>query len=198
METVKVWDPLVRIVHWSLVVLVLGNLLNEDGSQLHRYMGYAAVALVVLRVLWGWIGSRHARFDDWFPWPSRLLPYLKALLAGHPPRHLGHNPAGAAMMLTLLALIVALGVTGWMMDLDAFWGEEWLENVHETLADVLLGCVAMHVLAALAMSWWHGENLPAGMIHGRKQSLSAPTEDEGTGNARVAGRGRSDSGGWAP
>ena len=173
MKTIRVWDPLVRVLHWTLVICVISNLLNESGEIVHRWLGYTASAVVFLRFVWGFIGSRYARFADWFPTRARLLPYVRALIRNKAPRHLGHNPAGAVMMLGLMALVAALGITGFMMTTDTFFGEDWLEQVHEALADVLVGAVVLHVGAALFESYKHRENLIASMIHGRKAAPDA-------------------------
>jgi len=170
MKQVKVWDPVVRLLHWSLALAVLGNFINEGGDLIHRWEGYAALALVASRIVWGFIGSPHARFNDWFPTPSRVSNYLRAQLRGEHPRYLGHNPAGAVMMLFLLLIVIAMGTTGYMMGTDAFFGEEWLEELHEILAYTLLAGVGLHVAAALIESWRHKENLPAAMIHGYKRT----------------------------
>lgn len=170
MDRVKVWDPLVRILHWSLAVAVLGNFLNEEGAIWHRWEGYAALGIVCTRIIWGFIGSHHARFSDWFPSPKRVIPYLQAMRRGEHPRFLGHNPAGAVMMLFLLIMVLAMGGTGYMMGTDAFFGEEWLEELHEILAYTLLSGVGLHIAAALLESWRHKENLPAAMVHGYKRA----------------------------
>jgi len=168
MKTIRVWDPLVRLLHWTLVVCVLSNLLNESGETVHRWLGYTACAVVLVRIVWGFVGTAHARFADWFPTPSRLFPYLKALLRNQAPRHIGHNPAGAVMMLALMALVLSLGATGYLMTTDAFFGEDWLEELHEGLANTLIAAVVVHIGAALLDSWKHRENLVASMLHGRK------------------------------
>ena len=173
MKTIRVWDPLVRVLHWTLVICVISNLLNESGETIHRWLRYTAVAVVVVRFFWGFVGSRYARFADWFPTPSRLRPYLAALLHNRAPRHIGHNPAGAVMMLALMTLILALGFTGFLQTTDTFFGEEWLQNLHEALADILIGAVVLHVGAALFESYKHRENLIASMIHGRKAAPDA-------------------------
>ena len=72
MNQIKVWDPIVRLLHWGLAIAVLGNFINEGGDQLHRWEGYAALSIVISRITWGFIGSKHARFSDWFPTPSRV------------------------------------------------------------------------------------------------------------------------------
>ena len=179
MNKIRVWDPLVRILHWMLVICVISNLLNESGHTVHRWLGLTASAVVIVRFVWGFIGPQYARFSDWFPTPSRLTPYVKALLRNEAPRHVGHNPAGAVMMLALMALVISLGVSGYMMTTDAFFGEEWLEMLHGALADVLIGSVVLHVGAALFESWKHKENLVASMVHGKKAiDLSVDRQDE--------------------
>jgi cytochrome b len=167
---VPVWDPFVRLFHWSLVACVLLNLfVLEDGELLHRWSGYLASALVMARIVWGFVGSRHARFADFFPTPARLGSHLRALRAGELPQHRGHNPLGALMMLALLALVLALGLTGWMQGLEAFLDMEWLEELHEGLANTLMGLVGLHVAAALLMGRLERTHLIRAMITGIKQ-----------------------------
>lgn len=169
--TVRVWDPLVRLFHWSLAACVFGAFLVEDGDTLHRVLGYIALGLVAFRILWGFVGTRHARFRDWVRGPRAVRTYLRERLTGTSRRRLGHNPAAAVIMLVLLAGVVLVGVTGWMQTLDAFWGAQWLEELHAVLAWGLLGLIGLHVLAALVESFHYRENLIAAMIHGRKRPL---------------------------
>nr|WP_294864037.1 cytochrome b/b6 domain-containing protein [uncultured Pseudogulbenkiania sp.] len=168
-ETIRVWDRFVRFFHWALAGGILANLLLlEEGDPPHRWVGYAAAALVLARIGWGFIGSRHARFADFFPTPSRLAEHWRVLRQGRDDHHPGHNPLGALMMLALMALVLALGVTGYLMGTDAYWGEEWLENLHEALANTLTACVGLHVLAALLMSRLSRVNLVRAMVTGIK------------------------------
>lgn len=166
-----VWDGIVRGVHWGITALVLINFINDSGSEWHRYMGYACVILVLIRLCWGLISRGYGHFSQWKPNAQNLKAYFHAILAGHPPRHLGLNPAGALMALLLWALLIALGISGWMMRLDAFWGEEWLQNVHAVFAYTLLTCIAIHVISVIAMSIRHKENLAKAMVTGKKRSL---------------------------
>lgn len=169
MQKIRVWDPLVRILHWVLVICVFSNLfLNESGHPVHRAMGMLASACVLVRIVWGFVGTSHARFSDWFPWPSRLLPYIKALLQNRPPRFIGHNPLGAVMMLLLLTLVLGLGISGFLMTTDAFYEDETLLSIHQTLARIMIAAIVLHVIGALVESWRHRENLIASMIHGNK------------------------------
>jgi len=167
--TVMVWDLFVRLFHWSLVVCVILNLwVLEEGEWAHQWTGYTACALVLARVVWGFVGSRHARFRDFWPTPQRLREHLGALRQGQLPQSRGHNPLGALMMLALMTLVLALGVTGWLQGTDAFWGEAWLEELHEGLANVLLLAAGVHALAALVMGRLEGVNLVRAMVTGRK------------------------------
>ncbi len=169
--TIKVWDPLVRLFHWSLAGLFLANFFTEEGELVHRGFGYAIAILVAVRFVWGWIGTRHARFSDWVVRPRRVRRYLRERLAGRSRRQLGHNPGAAVMILALLAGVLLVAFTGWLQTTDRFFGEDWLEVLHETLAYGVLGLVVVHVLAAVGESMHYGENLIAAMIHGRKRSL---------------------------
>jgi cytochrome b len=169
-ESRPVWDRFVRVFHWTLVACVLTNgLLLDDGEDLHQWLGYLASALVVLRVVWGFVGSRYARFSDFWPTPARLKTHIQSLFRGEPTHHWGHNPLGALMMLWLMALVLALGVSGWLQGLDAFWGEEWLQEWHETCADVLLLSAGLHAVAAIAMGRLERTRLLKAMVTGVKE-----------------------------
>jgi cytochrome b len=147
-QTIRVWDPLVRILHWALAILVIGNLINEEGRVYHCWMGYTASAIVIIRIVWGLIGSRHAKFSDWFPTPHKLITYTRLKLKGQAPRYIGHNPMGAVMMLVLLFLVLNQGLTGYMMGTDQFFGEKWVEEWHEIGANLILLSIFIHILGA--------------------------------------------------
>ncbi len=111
---VYVWDPLVRICHWGMVVLFfLAYLTGDSRGSLHRHIGQIILALVVLRVFWGFVGTRHARFSDFCCRPAKAVSYLRQLLTGKPPNYTGHNPAAAWMILCLLAGSVFLCLSGY-------------------------------------------------------------------------------------
>lgn len=176
--TVKVWDVAVRVFHWSLVGCFAAAWASADAwDAFHEVMGYAAVTLVAFRLLWGLVGGRYARFGQFVRRPTAVFAYLGQMLRGREGRYIGHNPAGGAMVVALLVMMTVTGVTGWMGTLDAFWGYEWVEELHEGVANGLLLMVAIHVAGVLFASFRHGENLVRAMISGSKR---APAEGDVT------------------
>ena len=166
-----VWDRFVRIFHWALVSCVAINyFLIPDGKTFHQWVGYLALTLVVAIIVWGFIGSRHARFTDFFPTPGRLAEHLRQIKSGNHAATMGHNPVGALMMLGLMAIVLALGTTGWMQTLDAYWGEEWLQNVHRLIGNILIGLATMHALAAIVMGRLERTRLIKAMVTGVKET----------------------------
>lgn len=167
---VKVWDPVVRLFHWTVVTAVMLNLLVlNPGGRFHRWTGYVAAAALLVRVIWGFVGTRHARFAEFVPGPRRLIRYLRDLGNGNQPHYLGHNPAGAVMMLALMGLLAVVSITGYMTQTDTFWGADWVEELHSVSANLILVLALVHALAALYESWNHRENLVWAMITGRKR-----------------------------
>ncbi|MAT66538.1 MAG: cytochrome B [Gammaproteobacteria bacterium] len=182
-DTVRVWDPLVRIFHWTLVMAFFTAYLTEDDwLDLHTLAGYTVLGLVAFRLLWGLIGTRHARFGDFVKRPREVLAYLRQVLTLHPRRYLGHNPAGGLMIVLLLASLLA--TTGF--GLAVYGAEEGagplagmfagvsegtghlVEEVHEFFANFTLFLVAVHVAGVIVESLLHGENLVRSMVTGRK------------------------------
>ncbi|WP_422022339.1 cytochrome b/b6 domain-containing protein [Pyruvatibacter mobilis] len=170
-RTVKVWDPLVRLFHWSLVVsFAVAWLTADEWDVLHEWAGYAAAALIGFRLLWGLAGPRYARFRQFIRPPHAALDYIRASIRGDEPRYVGHNPAGAMMIVGLIVAMAGTALTGWMYTLDAFWGVEWVEETHELLANLMLIMVGVHVAGVILASLRHKENLVRAMINGRKRA----------------------------
>lgn len=168
---VRVWDPFVRLFHWSLVALfAVAFVTGDDITWLHLTAGYMIAALLVARLVWGFVGPRHARFRDFVRPPSQVLAYLRATARSRAARYLGHNPAGGAMVLAMLGLLTGIAITGFMMTTDAFWGAQWVEDLHKALANVMLALIALHVAGVLFASLQHGENLIRAMLTGRKRA----------------------------
>jgi cytochrome b len=174
MTDYKVWDPLVRLFHWSLVAGFVANaLLVDPDSALHNRIGYAILTLIGIRVLWGLVGPHFARFAAFPPDPWAALAQLEDIASGRRRVHLGHTPAGALMIYNLLATILLIGLTGYLMTTDMFWGVNWVETAHETLVGWAEFSVVLHVAAVLGESWRTRVNLPRAMVTGVK---SVPDE----------------------
>ncbi|SDJ22019.1 cytochrome b/b6 domain-containing protein [Lutimaribacter saemankumensis] len=169
MVTKKVWDPLIRVFHWTLVGgFVLNALIIDEDSKLHEQIGWVIVALLSARLVWGLIGSRHARFSDFLPSFSGAIGQLRDMATGRVRHHLGHSPLGAWMIWNLLVGIAAISLTGWMMTTATFWGVDWVEELHEVLV-VWVGLSAgVHVVAVIVESCRTGVNLPRAMVTGSK------------------------------
>ena len=169
--TVRLWDPVVRIGHWSLVAAFIGDyFLNEAGDGWHRWLGYYAVTVVLVRLVWGFVGPRSARWADFWPRPARLLAHARTLISGGHFHHMGHSPLGGLVMILMLLLMFGLGVTGFLMEeVDYFWGEDLPRDIHVFMADSLFALASLHVLAALVESFRLRENLPWSMVTGRRR-----------------------------
>ena len=196
--TVRVWDPLVRVFHWGLVAAFATAWLTADEAQsVHEFAGYTVAGLLAFRLIWGFAGSRYARFAQFVKGPSATLAYLASILRGGERRYLGHNPAGAAMIVALLLTISGTAFTGWLMaepDRVAMlpplpqivapaWadddGDEYgegrevegaLEEIHETLANLMLLLAALHIGGVVLTSVRHRENLALAMVTGEKRA----------------------------
>ena len=109
----RVWDPLVRLFHWSLVVLfTIAWFTGDEDNLLHIWSSYAIIGLLVFRVVWGLVGTRHARFRDFLYSPQRTWRYLRSLVARQPEHYTGHNPAGGWMIIALLVSLALTSVSG--------------------------------------------------------------------------------------
>lgn len=165
-----VWDPLVRLIHWSLALMILLNgAFTDDESKLHEWVGYAALGLVAIRLVWALAGPAEARFSAFPPSPARAIRYARAALAGDRSVHLSHNPLGALMVYNLWMTVIAIGVTGYMMTTLRFFGIAWVEEAHELAFNWLMVSVALHVAGVAFDSWRSGVNLVRSMITGRKR-----------------------------
>jgi cytochrome b len=179
-EQVPVWDLFVRVFHWMMVALVATAFLSPDKKSLHEPVGYAVLGLVLARLAWGIIGTRHARFSDFVARPATVLAYLKALRRGAAQRYLGHNPAGGAMILALLGTLVIVTVSGWLSETDRFFGVDWVSLLHHVSAHLLLLLIGGHLLGVIVSSVLHGENLVVAMITGRKSVRLEGEHESGT------------------
>lgn len=172
----RVWDRAVRLLHWSLVgAVALAAISTLTWFGAHQTAGYVALALVALRLLWGGVGSRYARWRQFVRGPRTTLRYALAVAQRREPRYLGHNPLGGWMVVALLGCIAGLALTGWLYTTDVLWGDERVERMHRALAWTLLGLVVAHLAGVLFTGLRQRENLVAAMLDGRKR---APAGDD--------------------
>ncbi len=181
-STVKAWDPLVRVFHWSLVFFFLLAFITEDDwLNLHVQAGYAVSLLIGFRLFWGLVGTRNARFWNFVKSPAVMLKHLKCMLSFDAPHYLGHNPLAGAMVISLLLSITLVSLTGMVIiategqgplagTIFSSWRGEWMEEVHEFFANFTLLMVFAHVSGVLFSSLLEGENLVKAMVTGRKKN----------------------------
>lgn len=167
---VTVWDPLVRIFHWSLVVgFAVAYLTGDEWDFAHEIVGFVIATLIVIRVLWGFFGTRHARFRDFVYQPATVLTFLRDSSRFRAKRYLGHNPAGGVMVVALITVIAGLCITGVLLTFGAYREAKWLEEIHEVLANGALVLIGLHVIGVALASFEHRENLVKAMFTGQKR-----------------------------
>jgi cytochrome b len=170
---VRVWDLPVRVFHWALVAsfgtaYVLSE--SERLRQVHVMFGYTVLGLVAFRLVWGFVGTRFARFASFLFGPGAVLGYLRSVARGRPEHHLGHNPAASWAIYSILALGAATGITGYFT-LNELGGDA-VEELHEALANAWLAVVFVHVAGVILSSLQHRENLAASMVTGYKRAAA--------------------------
>lgn len=183
MKKILVWDWPIRVMHWLIVVLFTGMIItgksDEDYMQWHFYMGYGLSAVVIARVLYGFWGSKFARFSEFLYHPIETTRFVSTLLTGKGRTYLGHNPVGGLMVIVLLVALSLQWITGLFNSDQVFWYGpfyEWGSNavletaasLHYQLPDILLALVAMHILAVLYHELRFKERLIGAMLHGKK------------------------------
>ena len=167
---VPVWGLWIRAVHWAVATIVVVDLFNEAGANpWHRNLGYAAAGLVVLRLGVGAVLRGHPSPVARVRAAIRAPSYARDVVAGRSRPSAGHNPLGALMSFIIWSLVLFLGVTGWMTQLDRFWGEEWLHDLHAAGAYALGVCAAVHIIGVFRASRIYGANVAKSMITGRKR-----------------------------
>jgi cytochrome b len=192
-NVIKVWDWPVRLFHWLLVAAFLTAYFTEDDLlELHVWAGYGVMGLLAFRIVWGFIGNSYARFKNFVCSPAASFAYLKAVLFAHPKRYVGHNPAGAAMIVLMLLGLLLTACSGLIVyaadqGLGPLAGfipqaenafEEFWEETHEFIAHFTLFLIVLHVLGVFAESVMHKENLVKAMLHGYKRA-----DDESDANS---------------
>lgn len=184
-KQIKIWDVPVRLFHWSLVLgFVLAYVSAEVGIlDAHVLIGYFLIALLLFRVLWGFIGTQYSRFSSFWFSPSETMGYVKSLRTGKPAHYYGHNPAGALMVFGLLALLAAIFASGLVtlatVDYEGpllFLANQvsddtsyFFRHAHDFFVDVALLLIPLHLLGVISGSIQHKENLARSMVTGMKK-----------------------------
>lgn len=198
MNPVLIWDLPTRFFHWLLsagfiaaavIALAMGE--HSPLFPYHAIIGLTIALMVALRIVWGIVGTRYARFGSFFFGPGAVVEYVKGAMLGGDKRHIGHNPGSAVAIFALLGLVLALAVTGFMMG----QGNEGIKEVHEILAWTTVGVVVGHVLGVAFHTIRHRENITASMIHGRKRA--EPSDGIASAGPIVAVLFLAIAGGWA-
>lgn len=164
-----VWDLPVRVFHWSLALSFLGAWLSSESERWqlwHISFGYSMALLIAFRLAWGLVGTRHARFSEFVRGPGAVVGYFRSWLQRRPAHYVGHNPAGALAILAILGVALLLTASGYASYAEL--GGDWLSEVHEALANLLMAIVVLHIAAVLLTSLLHRENLVRAMLTGRK------------------------------
>lgn len=166
-----VWSGSLRVLHWTLAASVIASFAtHEGGGRAHEILGYIALGAAALRVVAGVAGGPRWRFGGFVRGPSDTLAYAKLVVARREPRYLGHNPLGGWMIVALLGATIAASLSGWLYTTDAYWGVEWVEELHGALGDALVPLFVLHVSGVVFASVRHRESLVGAMIHGRKRA----------------------------
>lgn len=170
---VLVWDVPTRVFHWLIALSFTGAFLTAESERyrdVHVLLGYTVLGLVGFRLLWGLVGTRYARFRSFAYGPRSVLSYVKSLFRRNPQHYAGHNPAGSWAIYGLVALSLLAGLTGYAIFNDV--GGHSMEELHETLANILLGLVFVHIGGVVLSSVLHRENLVRSMVNGYKRGRS--------------------------
>lgn len=172
---IRVWDRFVRLFHWSVVALFILAFVTQDAfDTLHQAAGYGILALVLARILWGFIGSEHARFHNFLASPREVVSFLRASARLKARRYIGHNPAGGAMVIAVLVLLLIITASGILQTLNALSDHVWIEDLHEGAVLVTLGLIGLHLVGVLVASLEHRENLVRALVTGRKHAQPVP------------------------
>ena len=181
----EVWDLPLRLFHWALVLLVVSQVVTAwiggNALEYHALGGYAILALVLFRLVWGFLGGTHARCADFVGGPASVLTYAKALWSGAAADHRGHNPLGGWSVLAMLASLLAQACTGLFANDDVMMEGPLVKHVsgriseiataiHDVNAVILMALISLHILAVLFYLFGKKQNLILPMINGRKSS----------------------------
>lgn len=185
-----VWDWPLRLWHWLFAIAVLGAWFTGqwggfDWRQWHLWFGQSAFGLLIFRIIWGFVGTRHARFGSFLPRPKQLFAYLRTLTRRDAPEHAGHSPLGALAAVVLLTVLTLQATTGLFITDDILYEGPWFvavssetadlaSRVHHQLAWPIGVLIGLHLVAILTYRLFKGQRLTRAMITGRKSADRVP------------------------
>lgn len=176
MNKTRAYDLPVRIFHWAFVVLfvtsfTIANVIDDDSwvFAYHMLSGILMVSVVLLRIVWGFVGSKTSRFSSFVMSPVALLRYLKSIVSGQSKRYLGHNPASSYVAVILMLFALCLGFSGLMMVFDI--NKHFFEELHELLANGFLIVVILHITGGVLHQIKHKDGLLSSMVSGNKAEV---------------------------
>lgn len=162
------WSLVTRILHWLIAIPILLDFFIEGGELSHKVLGYTALIMVLVRFVWGFASKDEANFSAFPLNVNKTFEYAKSAFSRKTIPYTGHNPLASWTYIFMWILVIALGITGFMMGLDRFWGEDWLENLHETMSNALLLLVVLHFIGLILDSWKFKRKTWLGMFTGKK------------------------------
>lgn len=168
MISVILWSPITRILHWAIAIPVLLNFFIDGGDYLHKGIGYIALAALAARISWGFVTKDKAHFKFFSLSPLDIRSYVLALASGKTKDYPGHNPLASITYVAIWILVGLLGITGYLMGQDAFWGEEWLEHLHESFSSGLVALVICHIVGMTLDGIKNKRKTWLGMITGKR------------------------------
>lgn len=179
-ELIRVWDPLVRLFHWTLVgSFTIAYFTQELNYAPHLYSGYTVLSLIAIRIVWGFVGGHYARFNNFIYGPKAILNYLRSIFDKNPDYFLGHNPAGGIMVVFLLVLLLTVCVSGVALDAaenragplansQLFLYTDIIAQIHVYSTNITVFLVAIHFIGVVMSSILLKENLIRAMVTGKK------------------------------
>lgn len=180
---ISVWDPLIRLFHWTLVAsFVVCYFTQEENYELHLDSGYVVLGAICIRIIWGFIGTKYARFSDFVYFPGTVIRYASQLFRRKADKYIGHNPAGGAMIIILLLTLLVLTISGVCLDAaenragpladgNLFMYLDIVQDTHIISTNVMLGLIFLHIIGVFSSSYLHKENLVKAMVTGNKIKL---------------------------
>ena len=172
--TIRVWDAPTRVFHWLFVFCFAGAYLTSESerwSLVHITLGYTLGGLIAFRLVWGFVGTRYARFTSFVQGPAAVVRYAKSMASGKPQHFVGHNPVGAVAIVLLILSGIAIVATGYAAFNEI--GGEWVAELHEVSSHIMLILVGIHIVGVIVASRLHRENLARAMVTGNKQGSAS-------------------------